>query len=54
MPWYIFHLNEDKEWVKVKKTCETKEEAKNYALKKKYEYSMISNRPEIYHGGERF
>lgn len=54
MSWYIFHLNDDKEWVKVRKTCETKEEAQKYVLSKRYEYSMISNQPEIYRGGEQF
>lgn len=53
MSWYIFRLNEDKEWVKMRKVCETKEEAQKYVLDHKYEYSIIFNRPELYHEGER-
>lgn len=47
--FYIFRLNDEKEWVKIKKTCETLEEAKKYVLDHKYQYSMISTNKELYH-----
>ena len=47
--WYIFKLNDEKEWIRIKKTCDTLEEAKRYVLDHKYQYSMISSNKELYH-----
>lgn len=47
--YYIFRLNDEKEWVKIKKQCETLEEAKQYVLAHKYQYSMIFTEPELTH-----
>ena len=46
--WYIYKLNDDKDWVKMKKTCETLEEAKEYAAKQKSIYTMVSNKDTLY------
>ena len=46
--WYIYKLNDDHDWVKIKKTCETLDEAKAYALKQKAECTMISNKDTLY------
>ena len=47
--YYIFRLNDEKEWVKIKKQCDTLEEAKQYVLTHKYQYSMIFTEPELTH-----
>ena len=46
--WYIFRLNEDKDWVKMKKVCKTKKEAVDYACSHNYQHAMISNTPTLY------
>ena len=48
MAWYIFRLNEEKDWVKMKKVCETKEEACEYVYSHNYQYAMVSTTPELY------
>ena len=51
--WYLFRLNEEKDWVKVRKSFKSKDEALNYALDHKYDFSMVSNSPELVHTGDR-
>ena len=50
--WHMFHLNDDKDWVKVRKVFSSIEEAKEYAFKHNYEYAQIQDKPELYNKGD--
>ena len=46
--WYIFKRNEDQEYVKLRKTFDSKREAEDYAADHNYQFGMISNSPNLY------
>ena len=52
--WYIFKRNEDMDYVRLRKTFDSKKEACDYAADHNYQFAMISNTPDLYREGEYF
>lgn len=52
--WYIFKRNDDQEYVKLRKTFESRREAYNYAIDHNYQNAMISNNAELYMNKEYY
>ena len=50
--WYLFHLNEDKDWVRARKVFTSIKEAQDYSFKHKYDYTIIQNQPALYDKGD--